>query len=739
MASEQSNFFDVVKENFLCCCVCSERYKSAKVLPCTHTFCEQCLIKILEKSASDQLTCPICRRSHKVSARGVSELPANLFVNQLVELFEEQDEKTAAQRNCEACETAEVTERCIDCSVSLCGICSKAHRFLPATRSHRLIAIDEYEKAKFNNPASVRPPPHCSKHHENVVKFYCDTCKVSICLECAAVDHPRPEHKFRYLDEAAAEFKHFLTAMTKDLRIKENEASVSKSAVQQMVESVDSRFKEEKQKVRAHTEKTIEETTREMRENGEGLLHQLNIAHEKRKSDLQSQLKDLECTENDIAATRDYANTLMQYGNTSQLMSAKKSITSKIWELINVTTECEPVVDDHVEFQPADFCVERVLGTLMTAMHSYELRDVPKYWRVGEQMTVRLIVRSRERRSKIKEERITAVMTTTDERTFILTVRRNQGGTFSLTNTLKTTGPHELSVSVDGKEVRGSPVTVTLGPQKGAMRAFGGYGSGIGQLSGPRGVIITKNESIIVADENNKRLQTFILQGGHQVIHKFTEIAYFRPRYCTVSEDGNIFTTDGGNNQVVVCDENGEMIRCFGKGKLKDVYGIAIGPHNGYVYVVDYSLCCVQIYSQSGNCIKRFGSKGNGVGQFRGPLGVAVENREGKVFVSDYGSHSVKAFDAHGRYLFSFGSKGSGDGQLNYPEGICSDQHGHVYVCDYNNRVQKFTSSGAFICPVHCGAEAMQRPVGVCVTGEEPFQKIIIAEQNAQRIRVVEL
>ena len=44
------------------------------------------------------------------------------------------------------------------------------------------------------------------------------------------------------------------------------------------------------------------------------------------------------------------------------------------------------------------------------------------------------------------------------------------------------------------------------------------------------------------------------------------------------------------------------------------------------------------------------------------------------------------------------GGSGTGDGQFNRPNGVAVDSLGNVYVADsYNQRIQKFTGSGAFI------------------------------------------
>ena len=52
----------------LTCAVCMEHFKEPKVLPCLHTYCKECLEKLVKKQRYDHvITCPECRKASKVS------------------------------------------------------------------------------------------------------------------------------------------------------------------------------------------------------------------------------------------------------------------------------------------------------------------------------------------------------------------------------------------------------------------------------------------------------------------------------------------------------------------------------------------------------------------------------------------------------------------------------------------------------------------------------------------------
>jgi len=79
------------------------------------------------------------------------------------------------------------------------------------------------------------------------------------------------------------------------------------------------------------------------------------------------------------------------------------------------------------------------------------------------------------------------------------------------------------------------------------------------------------------------------------------------------------------------------------------------------------------------------------------PHGIAVDI-SGNIFVTDSGNHQIQKFNSSGKYVTKWGSKGNGDGDFNFPRGIAVDRSGNIFVADtHNQRVQKFDVSGKFL------------------------------------------
>ncbi|XP_077994390.1 E3 ubiquitin-protein ligase TRIM45-like [Glandiceps talaboti] len=740
MASRDSTFLKQIDENFLVCCLCSERYNNAKLLPCLHSFCETCLTKLVKEY--DELECSFCRRQYVVPNGRVDDLVTdNFFLNELVTQFKEYNEETVKLKKCEACDEGETISRCIECAINLCELCARAHSKLPLTNSHQLMALDKYQQASASGDAtSVQSPIYCPKHGNHTLQYYCDTCDVALCLECTVIDHRAPEHKHQYLKDAAAKYRTDLTQLVDDVKKKSDEAKGGAQYVQIMLDALNRRHLELQNQVTKHVEDTILEISNKIKEDGKGQKTILKLEYERRNQMLKAQLKELNNQDDDLKSVLEYAENLLYHANDAHLMYSKKGVTSHIEELRTSEINNIPVDDDCMEFQAShNFFKDQAVG-MLNLEHStgkYEVSHAPKYVRIDDEVKIKL-----ERCKRISEtcfkkaEDIRATVTGPDQALENLTVIDNTDDTLTVSFRGKHVGEHALSIKVRNHHIQGSPVTVNVIRKKGLIYSFGKAGSEDGQFKGPWGITRTNSGRLLVCDRLNKRIQLFDwrTKQHHQTIrfHSLQFDKEFNPVFAAVGINESIFITDTDNSQIIVCDENGKLIRMFGKGELEMPFGIAISPTTHRVYVVDLNTHCVKIYTQNGELIDTFGTKGTNDGQFGYPHAIAI-NKEGEVFVCDKGNNRVQVFDADGHFLYKFGS---GD-RVMQPVCLAIDKNDDLYVCYHNtNRILKFDSRGNLICRIDEDKDRLDLPSGVYVTDDEPYGQVVVADWGNNCVKV---
>ena len=133
-----------------------------------------------------------------------------------------------------------------------------------------------------------------------------------------------------------------------------------------------------------------------------------------------------------------------------------------------------------------------------------------------------------------------------------------------------------------------------------------------------------------------------------------------------------------------------------GNGQFNEPRSVAVDS-NGNIYVVDRLNHRIQKFDSSGNFITKWGSFGSGNTQFKYPRGIAVDSSN-NIYVADSDNHKIKKFDSSGNYITSWGGYGSGNGKISYPQDVVIDSNGNVYVSDYDNsRITKFSSTGSYI------------------------------------------
>jgi sugar lactone lactonase YvrE len=136
--------------------------------------------------------------------------------------------------------------------------------------------------------------------------------------------------------------------------------------------------------------------------------------------------------------------------------------------------------------------------------------------------------------------------------------------------------------------------------------------------------------------------------------------------------------------------------------------GLALDAQ-GNLYVVDAGNNRIRKYDRDGKLLTQWGRLGQDDGQFSfGPVsnsyytdynGSVAVDRQGNVYVADTGNARIQKFNSIGKFLLKWGSPGEGEGQFGYIVGVVVDSQGNVYVAENQPRprVQKFDSNGQFL------------------------------------------
>ncbi len=275
---------------------------------------------------------------------------------------------------------------------------------------------------------------------------------------------------------------------------------------------------------------------------------------------------------------------------------------------------------------------------------------------------------------------------------------------------------------------------------------WGTGGAGDGQFNSPKGIAVSQDGYVYVADYNNNRIQKFDSSGNFLLKwgSNGTDDGQFnKPNDVAVDSANNVYVADRFNHRIQKFDSNGIFLLKWGsQGSANDqlYYPRKIITYpGGNVYVGDSSTRvrkfgnggeyqkiwyaaqsgiyglgvgisdCIFILSWDGNTatsggFERLDLKTDVATQLWSgyePMSMTTDI-SGNVYVylhnsSGYGINygidqmRIHKFDSNGNFLYGIGSDGSSDGTMGLTEGIACDASGNLYISDTgNNRIQKF-------------------------------------------------
>ncbi|KAI8520905.1 hypothetical protein Bbelb_006590 [Branchiostoma belcheri] len=250
---------------------------------------------------------------------------------------------------------------------------------------------------------------------------------------------------------------------------------------------------------------------------------------------------------------------------------------------------------------------------------------------------------------------------------------------------------------------------------------FGQFGREDGEFHRPAGVTVSNLGEIFVADTGNQRIQVFDNNG--LFLRSFTTRINGYTQSCPtgIAAVGNMFfVTDQINNAVNMFDFKGRFTGHFGEDTcFVRPASIAVDRTYGVVAVSDQ--LGVRIFSAKGE------RRGGGImlAGHVGPIANEVAcNGRGEILVSCWYDHCIKVYDLNSGFKTRIAGRGEWLGRLERPRGVGVDKQGKIVVSDAGNRrVQLFDPRDrlGFCRLVAAPADGLREPYGVQAMADGRF------------------
>ena len=509
----------------------------------------------------------------------------------------------------------------------------------------------------------------CSSHGKPL-EVYCDTCDKLICFICAIKQHR--DHECDTITDA---FPRHQQQIVDGLQQVEEKLAAITTAVK-AVETQEGGFLEQVGAVRREIEATVQQLMQQlMRE-----LDQVTDNY------ISARKKEADVTIAQLKSCKEFAEEELRIGSQQEILVMKGQMVERMAAVCSLVKEdnLQPLEETRVRFAKSASVLEacRSLGSVVR---------YGQFKSAGDKTSFDL-----SSAAPLSSEQFSCQLSPVADPTLIFkcVVHQVTPGSFEIFYSLPTSGLHQLRVQVGGTDILDTPLNVEVMPRR--------AGQTFTDLSSPRGLAITREGHLIVADRgkhcitiidptNGKKIRSFGQLG-------FGQVQFIGPHGVAVTQDGRIVVADFGNHRLQVLTAEGAFIATVGSEGSQPLQfqypeNVAV-DHNGKVFVTDKDNHHVQVLNADLTYSHCFGSKGVQPG---GPCGITID-AVGMVYVADFVNNRVQKFTPEGKLLAIIDNKGEGGGRLNIPHGLYVDDNGILYVTECgSNTVSMFTSKGRFL------------------------------------------
>ena len=577
----------------------------------------------------------------------------------------------------------------------------------------------------------------CNDHNKSF-KVYCETCQQLICRDCT-ISQRHQNHKYKLITECYPDHHQEIEADLTKVKTKVADVNTAVTKLITREREVTKQGEDVKKQIHTHSQLIINLVQQLERQ----LVQQVDTVVQQKIQLLTKQREEAETVLKQLKGCEEFVEQSLKVGTQQQILREKQNM---VQVMTTVNQDVNPVVFQPIEEPNITFTSNQTLvdkyegiGELKSKTFSKSI-IVKNACYVGKKSTITLDLQTQDGYPfSVPLSLISCELSSAgDSQLISCDINENQSGNYDISFTPRTRGNHQLTIRLGGVNIPGSPFTLRIIPSP-EMR--GKPVNIISGLTNPFGVVITKNEEIVVA-ECNAHCITILNKEGKKVKSFGTKDGQFTfPHRVAISQDGHILVTN--EHQLQKLTFEGDCVKSVGSSKrgngplqFNTPIGITVHPTTGQIFIADAYNHRIQVLNKDLTYSHSFGQFGSSPEQLNSPRDVTLD-KQGYLYVADSANHCIKKFTSTGQYISTFSSRGSNPGQISCPISIIINNN-LLYVGDCgNNRISIFDTNGCFI---HCfgkrgsGEGEFNRPFGITV---DSLGNLYVSDHSNNRLVVL--
>lgn len=651
-------------DNLYTCLLCVDGFHNAKLLECSHAFCEHCLVAYYRAFGGTHyeqmgvfLTCPTCRRLTKLPPNGYDGLNITYNNEVLAQLDRRFSTVNIGIQRCDVCiyhnRLLECEYYCGACSLNMCAACNTSHATQQLFKDHSVIHISNKEILNL----------YCDQHNKRQIRYFCMDCNSSVCCVCVLHDHA----------------KHNTMKLKAALQLRRDNIKTHLNSLGPLIDKTEGKLKRLSylKTLKSKGYHTLHRSTSECNT----AAMDSSAAVDKRK------MSAVENTSGDVETDRaiqmmffhlDRIRKLYDLAVKTLEMSQSKKLLAIYKELLCRLQSVSEVEVKHIQ-EKIEGMLQHSETMVTEMMHSMNSASSTLH---TDQSS------STEDTSSIDEKFETPKASMLVRPKLIWRVEKHRSDTAELWN------PCDVSFTSDGNIVVAE--YDIMNDRNNRLRIFDQVGKTAGVIAQgqirPLGLTTTIHGNIAVTDCKNKRVKVYTPSG--QLMSEWGKGQFGWPYGIAVNSKGLYIVTDAFNDTISIHTPDGKRLKQFGSSgagsnQFRNPYHVAV-DHRDNIIVSDCGNNCFKVFSSDGQYMFRSSNTRSGTDTFfferkkkkckmRAPRGINVDMK-GNILIAD-DNQRVCLFDSYGKYVRNILTD---EDSVRFAEGLATNSQGLLAVTEWN-------------------------------------------------------